>query len=199
MTASEMGARSGAAVVAVGVAYAVVLGVGMRQSGLSQPIVDPILAAMEVLTIASALPLVAMFVALQACVGHAKRHWATLALCFATMFAGATLGVHVVELSSGRATGHHGLVWPSTIYAIELLAWDLFLGLALLFAARALTADPAARRLRLWLTVTGLLCLAGLVGPIVGTMRLQLIGVFGYAVLLPFVAWQWRGWFRQMR
>ena len=38
------------------------------------------------------------------------------------------------------------------------------------------------------LLATGALCLAGTVGPVVGDMRLQLVGVLGYAVLLPVVS-----------
>lgn len=180
----------------VGITYAVVLALGMARYGLSDPITDPILAIMELLTIASALPLLALFVALHACAEPAGRHWATLALTFAAMFAFATIGVHLVELTVGRATGSHGLVWPSPTYAIELFAWDLLLGLALVLAAGALPADQASQRLRHWLRVTGALCLAGLIGPMVGNMRLQLVGVFGYAVLLPIVAWMLTGWFR---
>lgn len=196
MTAAQMGARAGATVVVVGITYAVVLAVGMARYGLSEPIADPILALMELLTIASALPLFALFVALHACAEPAGRFWATLALSFAAMFTFATIGVHLVELTVGRAAGRHGLVWPSATYAIELFAWDLLLGLALVLAANALPADQASRRPRHWLRVTGALCLAGLIGPLVGNMRLQLVGVFGYAVLLPIVAWMLTGWFR---
>lgn len=196
MTATQLGARSGRAVALVGVAYAIVLAVGMARHGLSEPIADPILAIMELLTIASALPLLALFVALHACVEPARRLWATLALCCAAGYAFATIGVHVVELTFGRTTGRQGLVWPSATYAIELLAWDLLLGLALMLAAGALPADRTSQRLRPWLRVTGALCLVGLIGPLVGNMRLQLVGVFGYAVLLPLVAWMLRGWFR---
>ena len=173
-----------------------VLAVGMARYGLSEPIADPILAIMELLTVASALPLLSLFVALHACAEPAERLWATLALCFAAMFAFATIGVHLVELTSGRASGSHGFVWPSATYAIELFAWDLLLGLALVLAARAVPADQTSQRLRHWLRVTGALCLTGLVGPFVGNMRLQLVGVFGYAVLLPIVAWMLTGWFR---
>lgn len=180
----------------VGITYAVVLAVGMARYGLSEPIADPILAMMELLTIASALPLLALFVALHACADPAGRTWATLALCFAAMFAFATIGVHLVELTVGRAVGRHGLVWPSATYAIELFAWDLLLGLALVLAAGVLPAGQASQRLRHWLRVTGALCLAGLIGPLVGNMRLQLVGVFAYAVLLPMVAWMLTGWFR---
>jgi hypothetical protein len=72
----------------------------------------------------------------------------------------------------------------------------LLLGLALVLAAHALPDDPRSRRLRHSLSVTGALCLAGLIGPFVGDMRLRFIGVFGYAVVLPIVAWMSVGWFR---
>ncbi len=196
MTASQLGIRSGIAVVAIGIAYAGVLAVGMARYGLSEPIADPILAIMEVLTIASALPILSLFVALHAVGEPTGRLWATISLCLAAMFVFATTGVHVVELTAGRAVGSSGLVWPSTTYAVELFAWDFLLGLALVAGAAALSADRTAPRERLAMRVTGWLCVAGLVGPVVGNMRLQLIGVFGYAVLLPIVAWMLTRWFR---
>ncbi len=190
----QYAARSAYAIVAVGVAYALVLAAGFAKHGLSEPIADPILALMEVLTIASALPILALFVALHEIATSESRFWATLALCFAAMFALATMGVHVFELTAGRQMGSRGLVWPSTSYAIELLAWDVLLGGALLSSAVALKREPSTRRICAWMNVTGVLCVAGMIGPITGIMRLQLVGVFAYAVLLPVVAWMLAGW-----
>lgn len=184
------------AVVVVGVAYASVLAAGMAHYGLSVPIGDPILALMEMLTIASALPVLVQFGAFHAVATPPGRIRATAALGFAVLFSLTTTGVHVFELTIGRATGRHGLVWPSVTYAVELLAWDVLLGLALVCAATALPNDNESRRLRQWLLATGVCCLLGIIGPLVDNMRLQLIGVFGYAVLLPIAAWVWAGWFR---
>ncbi len=202
MTPAQLGARAGHAVAGVGVAYAVVLAAGMAQSGFAEPIGDPLLAIMEVLTILSAVPLLALFAAVQATVPPDRRLWATLALFFAAMFCCATTGVHIVELTAGRAMARPGLVWPSLPYAVELFAWDFLLGLALLLAAQALQDTSREhrlreRRLRSWLRATGALCLFGLLGPLTGYMRIQLIGVIGYAVLLPVVAWMLTGWFRR--
>jgi hypothetical protein len=183
------------AVVFVGVAYAVVLAFGMVRHGFSDPITDPVLALMELLTIASAVPILLLFVALRATVTAGRRRLATRALGFASLFALATVGVHLFELTAGRRLGTRGLVWPSTSYAIELLAWDLLLGLALACAAGALRREERAERASRWLAVTGALCLAGTAGPLLGSMRVQLIGVFGYAVLLPVTAWMLSAWF----
>jgi hypothetical protein len=196
MTTAQLGARSGFAIVYVGVAYAVVLAIGMARHGLSEPIGDPILAIMEVLTILSALPLLALFVALHAASAPERKLWATLALVLAAMFCCATMGVHVVELTAGRALARPGLVWPSLPYAVELFAWDFLLGVALLLAAQALPTTASATRVRAWLRAAGALCLIGLVGPLVGNMRIQLIGVAGYAVAVPVVAWMLATWFQ---
>jgi hypothetical protein len=196
MTASRLGCLSGRTVAAVGVAYAIVLSTGFVRHGLSEPIADPILAAMEVLTLASAFPLLLLVTAVLFVAPEARRIRGVLALCFIVMFATATSAVHVVELTAGRQLGSRGLVWPSTTYAVELLAWDLFLGAALMFTAAALDPIRTPLRLRRLVQVTGVLCLAGIAGPVIGNMRLQLIGVFGYAVLLPLAAFGLASWFR---
>ena len=196
MTASRIGSLAGAAVVAVGLAYVIVLALGFARHGFSEPIADPILAVMELLTLASVLPLVLLAVAILFVAPEGARVWGVLAVCFIVMFAAATSGVHIVELTAGRQLGSTGLVWPTATYAIELLAWDLFLGMALVFMASALDPNVAPRWLRRIVQITGALCLAGLIGPAVGNMRLQLIGVFGYAVMLPVAAYGLARWLR---
>jgi len=194
-SAARLGARASISVVLVGVVYAVVLAFGMWHHGLSEPIADPVLAVMELLTIASAVPILMVFVALRALAPAAERARSTVALGSAALFACTTVGVHLFELTAGRRTGSRGLVWPSISYTFELLAWDLLLGFALVLAAVALRPDTTATRARRWLAVTGALCLLGTIGPVIGNMRVQLIGVFGYAVLLPITAGMLAAWF----
>lgn len=199
MVAARLGAWSGAAVGWVGIAYVIVLALGLASYGLSEPIVDPILAVMELLTLASAVPLVMLVAAVHQVARGERRIWGVLALCLVAMFAATTSVVHVTELTAGRQLGTHGLVWPSVPYAAELVAWDLFLGAALLCTAAALDPGRTSSFLRRATRGTGLLCLAGLAGPAVGNMRIQLIGVFGYAVGLPIVAFALSRWFRSSR
>lgn len=188
MRTHRVGSWSAAAVALVGVAYAVVLVVGIRGAG-DAPIGDPILAIMELLTLASALPVLVLVAALHARARAERRLAGVVALAFATLFAGTTSAVHFVGLTAGRQAGGGLLAWPSTAYALELLAWDVFLGVALLAAAATVEGPGVARQARRAMVLCGALCLAGTVGPAVGDMRLQRVGVFGYAVVLPVAAW----------
>jgi hypothetical protein len=52
------------------------------------------------------------------------------------------------------------------------------------------------RSIRRGLFICGALCIAGTVGPAVGNMRLQLIGVLGYAGVLPVVCFMLARLFR---
>ena len=63
---NRLGAWSATTLFIVGVAYAGVVALGMRVSGFSQRIVDPVLAIMEVLTLLSAPLLVLLMTAVHA-------------------------------------------------------------------------------------------------------------------------------------
>jgi hypothetical protein len=99
--------------------------------------------------------------------------------------AGLTSGVHFMALTAGRQTDFATLERPSTLHAVELLAWDVFLGLALVFAAPVFAGSGRRARARWALVATVVLCLLGGIGPIVGNMAIQRIGILGYGVALP--------------
>lgn len=100
---------------------------------------------------------------------------------------GITSVVHFVELTAMRQLGSSGLVWPSPLDAAELLAWDVFVGVAIVAASLTIRNRGSERRVRVGLASCGMLCIVGVVGPVVGSMRLQLVGVFGYGFVLPVV------------
>lgn len=199
MNRSPIGRLAALTVVCIGVLYLVALGFGFARHGLSGSIDDPILAVMEVLTILSALALVVIMAALHDDAPSHRKLASLLALAFTIAFAGTTCVVHVVELTALRQLGTAGLAWPSALYAAELTAWDLLLGLALLGAAASFEGTGRAASLRRAFATGGWLCLAGLVGPAVGNMRLQLVGVLGYSVVLPVACWMLAGWWRGAR
>jgi hypothetical protein len=151
---------------------------------------------MEVLTLISAPFIVIMMAAIHDYASVDRKIFGLVALAFAIVFLGMTGAVHFVELSALRQRGSGGIVWPSPEYAVELLAWNLFLGLSLLFAAPVFDAGGAERGVRRGLLICGVLCVAGIIGPATGNMRLQLVGVFGYGFVLPLVGFMLAKLFR---
>lgn len=184
---NRLGLWSASALCVIGVAYLVTLAVGFASAGFAKPIVDPILAVMEILTLLSAPVLVVLMAGVHAYAAPQDKVHSLVAFAFMVLMAGLTTSVHFVELTAVRQSATASLTWPSTAYALELLAWDIFLGLSLLFAAPVFTAGTLARAVRAGLYLAGSLCLIGVLGPTSGDMRLQFIAVAGYAGVLPAV------------
>ncbi len=156
-----------------------------------EPIGDPYLAAMELLTIVSAVALVGFLVALWCFVVPSRRVPVLAALMTGTLGACLTMAVHFVQLTAIRQLWRTGqlpdyrLVWPSAIFAVEYFAWDVLVGLSMVFAGMSLGADPHSRHARQALLIGGVLCLVGAAGPLAGRMLLQNVAVVGYATVLP--------------
>lgn len=187
MSNSVIGRWSAFAVFLVGVAYFVALAVGFTTRGLSAPIIDPLLAIMETLTLIAAPFMLVMMAAIHGRASSDHKTAGAVAFAFMVLAAGTTSAVHFVELTAMRQLGSAELVWPSPAYALELLAWDVFLGVSLVFAAFTFEDSGRERRVRRGLLACGILCLLGVAGPAVGNMRLQLVGIFGYGVVFPLV------------
>jgi hypothetical protein len=170
-----------------GIAYAAIVAVGMVSYGLDRPIGDPLLALMETLTLLVAPLTIVMMAAVHS---YAPSAWKTntlVALAFVVLLTGVTTSVHFVQLTALRQLGSAGLVWPSPVYAAELLAWDVFLGLSLLFAAPVFGGDRLQSTVRRTMLVCGTMCVLGVLGPATGNMRFQFIAVVGYGLVFPAV------------
>jgi hypothetical protein len=181
-TARMLGIFSAAATVILGVAYAVTLTVGLLSlESPQQPIGDPMFTILEILIILMMPAMVALMVAVHA---WAPMHAKTLSLTsvvFMGLLTGVTCIVHFCILTLSRQpefTGQSWLPlvlsfnWPSVAYALDILAWDVFFPLSMLFAA------PVFRGSRL----------AGLSGVVVGDMQLRNIGIVGYVGVFLVVA-----------
>jgi hypothetical protein len=182
---NRLGVWSATTLCVIGVAYLVTLAAGFASAGFARPIVDPVLAVMEILTLLSAPVLVVLMAAVHWYAAPQYKIHGLVAFAFMVLMAGLTSSVHFVELTAVRQSATASLTWPST--AVELLAWDVFLGLSLLFAAPVFTAGKLETAVRAGLYVAGTLCIVGVLGPTSGDMRLQFIAVAGYAGVLPAV------------
>ena len=187
-----IGRWSACTLLALTVAYVVDFVVGFTALGdLSAPLPDPYLAVGEALILVMAPILVALMLALHACAPRQARSFTLVALGWMLAAAALTTTVHFVELTVARHVdpasfpGYARIFdfrWPSLLYAVDIVAWDLFFGLALLFAVPAFRrrSDTAAR---VGLIASGSLCLLGLIGPLTNALAWRAIGIFGYTIV----------------
>jgi hypothetical protein len=120
-----------------------------------------------------------------------------ISVVFMGLLAGLTCSLHFVILTLGRQPefarqSWSPLVvsfnWPSVAYALDILGWDVFFALSMLFAAQAFWGSRLAVWIRVLMIASGMLALAGLSGVVVGDMQLRNIGIVGYVGVFIVVA-----------
>jgi len=189
-TARSFGIFSAAATVILLVAYAVTLAVGLLTlESPQQPIGGPLFTILEVLIIVMMPAMVALMVAVHAWAPLDTKALTLTSLVFMSLLAGETFIVHFCILTLShqaefRAQSWLPLVlsfeWPSVVYALDILGWDVFFPLSMLFAALVFQGSRLATWIRVLMIASGVLSLAGLNGVVAGDMQLRNIGVVGY-------------------
>ena len=197
-TARSLGIFSAAATVILLVAYVVTLTVGLLSlESPQQPIGDPMITILEVLIISMMPAMVALMVAVHAWAPmHAKTLTLT-SLIFMGLLAGVTCSLHFLILTLSRQPEFagqpwHPLVfsfeWPSVAYALDIVGWDVFFPLSMLFAAPVFQGSRLAAWIRVLMIASGVLALAGLIGVVVSNMQVRNIGIVGYVGVFLIVA-----------
>jgi hypothetical protein len=183
---------SSIAILIVGILYVAVITCWLIiEATPGEPIGDPYLAVMEVLTVVSALALLGLVTAIWCFADAAHRLPAVTALAIGALAAGTTIAVHFVQLTAIRQLWHAGrivdyrLVWPSALFAVEYFVWDILVGFTLISVSVTIAGGSGAEPARRALLIGGVLCLAGVAGPLSGRMFLQNVAVLGYAVVFP--------------
>ena len=176
------GIATAAAVVALLVAYAVTLAVGLLS--LASPddaIGGATLALLEGLILLLAPAMVVLMGAAHAWAPSHAKAFTLLALVFMGAMATVTSGVHAVILVVGSdpafvadplAPSLTAFRWPSVVYALDVLAWDLFFPLAMVSAAAAFAGGRLERAVRAAMLASGALAPAD--------MSVRNVGIVGY-------------------
>ena len=188
-----IGAWSARAIFFIEAVYVVVFVIGFASLGnTSEPLPDPYLAIGEVLILVMAPIMVVLMLAIHQCAPKQAKPYTQVALGWMVAAAAFTTVVHFVELTVARridpATfpGYariFGFEWPSTFYAVDIVAWDVFFGLSLLFAVPAFAHRSDATLIRRGLIASGSLCLVGLIGPFANALAWRTIGILGYTIV----------------
>lgn len=186
---------SGAAVSVLCAVYVIVLAIGLvTLPAPDRPIQDPWFTSMELLILLIAPAMVFFAVAVHATVEDARRAFALAGVSFLCMCAGLTSVVHFSVLtlsrhasfaSEGWARSVFAFEWPSVVYALDILAWDVFFPFGAGCLALSLAGTPRSRAVQLLLAWSALLSFAGLAGIPLADMQVRNIGIVGYAVVFP--------------
>jgi hypothetical protein len=72
--------------------------------------------------------------------------------------------------------------WPSVAYAVDILAWDFFFALSMLFLAATFRKKGLETLIQVFLIISGVLSLICLLGIPLNNMQVRNIGIIGYTV-----------------
>ena len=178
------------------IAYVPVLILGfLSLKSPQEPIGDPYFTLLELLIIIMAPFMVVVMVAIHGYAPPNAKLYSLSALAFMILLAGLTSCVHFIVLTVSHQIEAGGLAgaqflfsfaWPSVIYALDILAWDVFFPLAMLFASLVFTERGLETAIRYLLLASAILAFAGLIGVPLGDMQYRNIGIIGYAGVAPF-------------
>jgi hypothetical protein len=197
-TARRLGIVSAVATAILVVVYAVTLVIGLASlKSPNDPIGSPWFSMLEVEIIVTMPAIVALMVAVHA---WAPAHAKTLSLTsvvFIGLLAGVTCSLHFVVLTLSHQAAFAGqswlplfmtFKWPSVVYALDILAWDVFFPISMLFAAPVFSGSRLTIWIRWLMIASGVLALAGLSGVALGNMQWRNIGIVGYVGVFLVVA-----------
>ena len=153
---------------------------------------DPYLAVLEALLVVICPFFVVTMATLPAYAAREDSLYAYASLSFMTLLAGITASVHFVDLVVVRRmpaelrTSIAPVVsipwhWPSVFFAVDLFAWDVFFGLSMLFGACVFVRRRQDRLTRYLMLASGVLCVVGVLGPVLDDLRFQFAAIVGYA------------------
>lgn len=178
--------------------YAVTLAAGfLSLRSPQEPIGEPFFSALEILIILIMPFMIALMVAVHAWAPLESKVFSLIALIFMALLAGLTCSLHFVILTVSHHASFSGLAWmpslisfswPSVAYALDILAWDVFFALSVLFASFVFSGSRLNKSIRTLLLASSTLALAGLSGIVFGNMQLRNIGIIGYVGIFPVVA-----------
>jgi len=196
--AHRLGFFAAAVTVVLLAAYAVTLAVGLLSlKSPDDPIGNPMFSILEILIIVTMPAMVALIVAVHAWAPTRVKTLSLVAVVFMGLLAGVTCSLHFLISTVSHQAAFAGqswlplflqFKWPSVVYALDILAWDVFFPLSMLFAAIVFSGSRLAAWIRWLMIASGVLALAGLSGVAFGDMQLRNIGIAGYVGVFLAVA-----------
>jgi hypothetical protein len=193
----RLGVVSAVTTVVLVLAYAITLVIGLATlPSPNSPIGNPEFTILEVLIIVMMPVIVVLMTAVHAWAPPHAKVLTFVAVVFMALLAVLTCGIHFVVLTLSHKAAFQGqpwsrvlvFKWPSIVYALDILGWDIFFALSMLFAAPAFRGRGLAAWVRGLMIASGVLALAGLSGVALDNMQYRNIGIVGYVPVFMAVA-----------
>lgn len=172
--------------------YLITLVLGMLSLKSPQDqIGNPYFTILEVLIIILAPLMVITLTTVHIYASCEHKIYSLIALIFISIMTCITCSLHFVILTLSHQTEFENLdsahlffsfQWPSVVYTLDILAWDVFFALSMLFASAVFRKKGVERLLRNFLIISGVISLIGLIGIPLNNMQVRNIGIIGYTV-----------------
>jgi hypothetical protein len=145
---------------------------------------------MEIATMSSATILLFFALSIKSILGP-NNLLAEISVVFMAILVALTSIVHFVSITiSDQLINTAPLLspllsldWPSLLLDIDILAWDVFYGIAFIFLGLSIRQINGLSLVSIMMILSGILSLLGLIALPLNNMNLRYIGVFGYTVM----------------
>ena len=152
---------------------------------------DHVKILMEIVTMISAVVFLFFALSIKNILGTEHNLLSEIGVLLMTIFVHLTSIVHFVSITvSSQIIDVNPLLssllslnWPSLLLSIDILAWDVFFGVAFIFLGLSLRQRKELSVVRIFMILSGLLSLLGLIALPLNNMDLRFVGIFGYTVM----------------
>ncbi len=156
-----------------------------------EPIGNPYFSILELLIIILAPLMVISLTIVHRSTPENLKIYSLTSLIFMSIMACITCCLHFVILTLSQQEAFlnqdwsllvFSFNWPSVAYAVDILAWDFFFALSMLFLSATFRKKGLEKLIRILLIISGVLSLIGLLGIPLNNMQVRDIGIIGYTV-----------------
>lgn len=161
-----------------------------------EPIGNPYFSILELLIIVLSPLIVFLFIIVHKSTPEKLKIYSLLALVLMSIMACITCCLHFVILSLSRQEAFlnqdwsllvFSFNWPSVAYALDILAWDFFFALSMLFLSATFREKGLEKLIQVLLIISGIISFFGLLGVPMNNMQIRNIGIIGYTIFPIFI------------
>jgi len=158
----------------------------------NEPIGNPYFSILEFLIIMLAPLMVFSLVVVHKSTPEKLKIYSLTALIFMSIMACISCCLHFVILTLSQQEVFlnnswsllvFSFKWPSVAYSVDILAWEFFFALSMLFLSATFRKKGLETLIKILLIISGVISFIGLLGIPLNNMQVRNIGIIGYTIL----------------